>query len=264
MDKAVLDNLQDRFKEVFEATPSAQYFSPGRVNLIGEHVDYNGGHVLPCAITQGTVGFVRLRDDKTVNCYSENFEEVGVISFNLDETLNFKREDNWTNYVKGVVKYIQEAGHVIDRGFDLLVYGNIPNGAGLSSSASLELLIGVLLEGEFQLDVERLDLVKLGQRVENEFIGLNSGIMDQFAIGMGKEDHAIYLDVNTLEYTLVPAEFGDNVILIMNTNKRRELAESKYNQRRSECEAALVKLQTKLDIQTLGDLSNEEFDANIE
>src|SRR5699024_1580238 len=164
----------------------------------------------------------------------------------------------------GVVKYIQEAGHVIDRGFDLLVYGNIPNGAGLSSSASLELLIGVLLEGEFQLDVERLELVKLGQRVENEFIGLNSGIMDQFAIGMGKEDHAIYLDVNTLEYTLVPAEFGDNVILIMNTNKRRELAESKYNQRRSECEAALEKLQTKLDIQTLGDLWNEEFDANIE
>src|SRR5699024_1857097 len=263
MDKAELDNLQDRFKEVFEATPSAQYFSPGRVNLIGEHVDYNGGHVLPCAITQGTVGFVRLRDDKTVNCYSENFEEVGVISFNLDETLNFKREDNWTNYVKGVVKYIQEAGHVIDRGFDLLVYGNIPNGAGLSSSASLELLIGVLLEGEFQLDVERLDLVKLGQRVENEFIGLNSGIMDQFAIGMGKEDHAIYLDVNTLEYTLVPAEFGDNVILIMNTNKRRELAESKYNQRRSECEAALEKLQTKLDIQTLGDLSNEELYENI-
>ncbi|MFL2128814.1 galactokinase [Ruoffia sp. FAM 24228] len=262
MKEKMINNLEARFKEVFQSSSTSQYFSPGRVNLIGEHVDYNGGHVLPCAITQGTMGLVRLRDDMTVNCISDNFDELGVISFDLDQELIFDKQDNWTNYVKGMIKYVREAGHTVDKGFDLLIYGDIPNGAGLSSSASLELLIGVILESEFNLDLERLDLVKIGQRVENDFIGLNTGIMDQFAIGMGQNDHAIYLDVNTLDYTLVPAEFGDNVILIMNTNKRRELADSKYNQRRSECEAALEELQTELNIQTLGDLSNEAFDAN--
>ena len=262
MKEKMINNLEARFKEVFQSSSTSQYFSPGRVNLIGEHVDYNGGHVLPCAITQGTMGLVRLRDDMTVNCISDNFDELGVISFDLDQELIFDKQDNWTNYVKGMIKYVREAGHTVDKGFDLLIYGDIPNGAGLSSSASLELLIGVILESEFNLDLERLDLVNIGQRVENDFIGLNTGIMDQFAIGMGQNDHAIYLDVNTLDYTLVPAEFGDNVILIMNTNKRRELADSKYNQRRSECEAALEELQTELNIQTLGDLSNEAFDAN--
>ena len=263
MEAQIIKELKMKFTDKFGEKPTSTYFSPGRVNLIGEHVDYNGGHVLPCAITQGTLGIVRLREDGQVNCLSENFEELGIISFDLEE-LSFNKEDNWTNYVKGVIKYIQEAGHKVDRGFDLLIYGNIPNGAGLSSSASLELLIGVMLEHEFDLDLERLDLVKLGQKVENEFIGLNSGIMDQFAVGMGKEGSAIYLDVNTLDYTLVPAEFGDNVILIMNTNKRRELAESKYNQRRQECETALKELQSELSIQTLGDLSNEAFDSNVE
>lgn len=262
MELKVIEGLKIKFKKVFKMESTASYFSPGRVNLIGEHVDYNGGHVLPCAITQGTMGLVRLRDDMTVNCISDNFDELGVISFDLDQELVFDKQDNWTNYVKGMIKYVREAGHTVDKGFDLLIYGDIPNGAGLSSSASLELLIGVILESEFNLDLERLDLVKIGQRVENDFIGLNTGIMDQFAIGMGQNDHAIYLDVNTLDYTLVPAEFGDNVILIMNTNKRRELADSKYNQRRSECEAALEELQTELNIQTLGDLSNEAFDAN--
>ena len=262
MELEVIEGLKIKFKKVFKMESTASYFSPGRVNLIGEHVDYNGGHVLPCAITQGTMGLVRLRDDMTVNCISDNFDELGVISFDLDQELIFDKQDNWTNYVKGMIKFVREAGHTVDQGFDLLIYGDIPNGAGLSSSASLELLIGVILESEFNLDLERLDLVKIGQRVENDFIGLNTGIMDQFAIGMGQNDHAIYLDVNTLDYTLVPAEFGDNVILIMNTNKRRELADSKYNQRRSECEAALEELQTELNIQTLGDLSNEAFDAN--
>src|SRR5699024_10031380 len=263
MNQEIKNRLIMKFTDTFGEKPTSTYLSPGRVNLIGEHVDYNGGHVLPCAITQGTLGIVRLREDSQVNCLSENFEELGIISFDLEE-LSFNKEDNWINYVKGMIKYIQEAGHKVERGFDLLIYGNIPNGAGLSSSASLELLIGVMLEHEFDLDLERLDLVKLGQKVENEFIGLNSGIMDQFAVGMGKEGSAIYLDVNTLDYTLVPAEFGDNVILIMNTNKRRELAESKYNQRRQECETALKELQSELSIQTLGDLSNEEFDSNVE
>lgn len=259
MDKELINHLEKVFQEFYKVKNKSVYFSPGRVNLIGEHTDYNGGHVLPASITQGTIGLVRLREDHQVNCYSENFTDQGVISFDLN-SLVFDKQDNWANYVKGVIKYVQEAGHTVDKGFDLLVYGNIPNGAGLSSSASLELLIGVLLEGEFNLDLTRLDLVKIGQQVENQFIGLNSGIMDQFAIGMGQAHHAIYLDVNTLEYELVPADFKDNVILIMNTNKRRELADSKYNQRRSECEQALEALQTVVDIQTLGDLTNEEFD----
>lgn len=258
MNKETINQLEAVFQKLYGHENDGLYFSPGRVNLIGEHTDYNGGHVLPASITQGTLGLVRLRDDRLVNCYSENFTDQGVIGFDLD-SLVFDKEDNWANYVKGVIKYVQEAGHTVDHGFDLVVYGNIPNGAGLSSSASLELLIGVLLEGEFNLQLDRLDLVKIGQQVENLFIGLNSGIMDQFAIGMGQADHAIYLDVNTLDYELVPADFKDNVILIMNTNKRRELADSKYNQRRSECEQALEALQRVVDIQTLGDLTNEAF-----
>lgn len=253
--------LLSQFSEKFGRQDGQLFFAPGRINLIGEHTDYNGGRVFPCAITQGTYSVAAKRDDRIVQCYSVNFPEVNVISFNLDE-LVFKKEDSWTNYVKGVVKFLIEAGHKIETGFDLLIYGNIPNGAGLSSSASLELVVGVTLEHLFELTVERLDLVKTGKLVENNFIGVNSGIMDQFAIGMGAKDMAIYLDTNTLEYELVPAAFGDHLVLIMNTNKRRELADSKYNERRSQCEEALRRLQTELDIQSLGELSEEAFEAN--
>lgn len=256
------ERLESLFVDLYKEEAENRYFSPGRVNLIGEHTDYNGGYVLPCAITQGTLALVRKRSDRVVNCYSDNFPEMGVISFNLEDELTFAKEDNWANYVKGVIKYLKEAGHVIDQGFDLLVNGNIPNGAGLSSSASIELLIGVLLESEFNLDLSRIELIKVGQKVENNFLGLHTGIMDQFAIGMGKADHAIYLDVNTMDYKLVPADFGENVILIMNTNKRRELTASKYNERRAECEQALEELQVKLDIRNLCDLSTEDLIAN--
>lgn len=254
-----MERLEALFTEIFKEQADNIYFSPGRVNLIGEHTDYNGGHVLPCAITQGTIGLVKQRTDQQVRCYSDNFSEEGIISFNLDDDLVFSAEDSWVNYVKGMVKYLKEAGHVINQGFDLLVFGNIPNGAGLSSSASLELLVGVLLEGEYSLLVDRLYLVRTGQRVENEFLGLHTGIMDQFAVGMGQLDHAIYLNVNSLDYKLVAADFGDNVILIMNTNKRRELTTSKYNERRSECEQALSELQADLKITYLCDLSPEDL-----
>lgn len=258
---SIISELQAKFQTVFNHKEAGSaFFSPGRVNLIGEHTDYNGGHVFPCAITQGTYAVASKREDREIHCYSMNFEEKGTISFNLDE-LNYKEEDSWANFVKGMVKYLIEAGHSIDTGFDVLIYGNIPNGAGLSSSASLELLIGVIAEELFALEIERLDLIKLGQKTENQFMGVNSGIMDQFAIGMGRKDMAIFLNTNTLEYDLVPAEFGDNVILIMNTNKRRELADSKYNQRRSECEEALSRLQKELDIHSLGELREAEFEA---
>lgn len=257
----IKNNLLTTFQKLYGEEASAFYFSPGRVNLIGEHIDYNGGYVFPCAITQGTYGLVKLRDDQLVNCYSLNFEDKGVIQFSLDQ-LVYDKEDSWANYVKGVIKFVGELGHEIDRGFDLVVYGNIPNGAGLSSSASLELLIGVILENEFNLDVTRIDLIKVGQRVENDFLGLKTGIMDQFAIGMGRADQAIYLNVNTLDYDLVPAVFGDYAILIMNTNKRRELTDSKYNQRRQECEDALAQLQQELEIKTLCDLDIPTFEAH--
>ena len=250
-----------KFAEIFGDQETTQYFSPGRINLIGEHTDYNGGYVFPASITYGTYGGARRREDDRVLVYSTNFEELGVISFTVNE-LDYDKNDNWANYVKGVILTLKEAGHKIDSGFELLVEGTIPNGAGLSSSASLELLVGIVLEDLFKLDVTRLELVKLGKKVENEFIGVNSGIMDQFAIGFGEEDKAILLDTNTLEYEMVPVVLNDYAIVIMNTNKRRELADSKYNDRRAECEEALACLQMKLEIQELGELSKVEFEEN--
>ena len=207
----------------------------------------------------GTYGAARKRDDKTLRFYSANFEDQGIIEVPL-ENLRFEKTHNWTNYPKGVLHFLQKAGHVIDKGMDIYVSGNIPNGSGLSSSASLELLTGIIVEKLFDLKLERLDLVKIGKQTENEFIGVNSGIMDQFAIGMGADQRAIYLDTNTLEYDLVPLELKDNVVVIMNTNKRRELADSKYNERRAECEKAVEELNRKLSIATLGELDEWSFD----
>ncbi|AHY15166.1 galactokinase [Streptococcus iniae] len=251
--------LQAAFQSIFAEEAQGLYFSPGRINLIGEHTDYNGGHVFPAAITLGTYGAARKRDDRNCRFYSANFKEVGIIEISLDQ-LVFVKKDNWTNYAKGVIAFLQEAGHTIDSGFDLYVDGNIPNGSGLSSSASLELLVGIVCEDLFQLKLDRLDLVKIGKQTENQFIGVNSGIMDQFAIGMGADKKAIYLDTNTLAYDLVPLDLGEHVIVIMNTNKRRELADSKYNERRAECEKALEELKTLLDIDTLGQLDADTFD----
>jgi galactokinase len=262
-----MDNKQwfmDQFTEVFsnqEGQPIRTFFSPGRINLIGEHTDYNGGHVLPCAITLGTYGAARVRSDRMVRLYSKNFPKNGVIQFSLGD-LNFDREQGWANYPKGMIRFIEEKGSTFPFGLDLFVYGNLPNGAGLSSSASLELLVGVILNEMFDLGLKMIDLIQIAKKVENDFIGVNSGIMDQFAIGMGKEDKAILLDCNTLKFEYAPISLDHYQIIIMNTNKRRELADSKYNERRSECESALSHLQKELDIQTLGDLSESEFERH--
>ena len=253
------EQIRADFAKVFGVEADHTFFSPGRINLIGEHTDYNGGHVFPAAISLGTYGAVRKRDDQLLRFFSGNFEEKGIIEVPL-ENLRFEPEHNWTNYPKGVLHFLQEAGHTIDQGMDVYVYGNIPNGSGLSSSASLELLTGIIAEKLFDLQLERLDLVKIGKLTENEFIGVNSGIMDQFAIGMGADQRAIYLDTNTLEYDLVPLDLKDNVVVIMNTNKRRELADSKYNERRAECEKAVEELNRKLSISTLGELDEWSFD----
>ncbi|MFL2104615.1 galactokinase [Desemzia sp. FAM 23991] len=256
-----LDQLTETFEQLYGKKEIHSFFAPGRINLIGEHTDYNGGNVFPCAITLGTYGIASKREDTTVKLYSENFPEAGVISFDLSE-LSYKKEDNWANYPKGVIKFLKESGHAISTGLEMVICGTIPNGAGLSSSASIELLMGVVLEELFDLKVERLELIQIGKKVENEFIGVNSGIMDQFAVGMGQKNRAILLDTNTLEYEMVPVELTDHVIMIMNSKKRRELADSKYNERRSECEQALSELQTVLAIQSLGDLDEATFEAN--
>ncbi len=259
----IIDTLEKKFETVFNKQSEGNYFSPGRINLIGEHTDYNGGNVFPASITIGTYGLVAKRDDQTFRFYSDNFPEKGIISIDLNE-LDYDKEDDWTNYPKGVIKFLKESGQVIEQGLDVFFYGTIPNGAGLSSSASIELLMGLILTDEFHLDVDMLDLVKLGKKVENDYIGVNSGIMDQFAIGMGKKDQAILLNTNTLEYELVPANFLNNVIVIMNTNKRRELADSKYNERRGECEEALRRLQAELAIKELCELDVATFEAHQE
>lgn len=260
----VLSGLTESFKTVFGNIEGVAYFfSPGRINLIGEHTDYNGGYVFPASITIGTTGLARLREDKTVKLYSENFPEIGVIEFELADSAN-KDGNSWSNYVKGMITALKGAGYQIDKGFELLIKGEIPTASGLSSSASLELLVGVALDDLFHLNVPRLELVKLGQKTENEFIGVNSGILDQFAIGFGEVKKAILLDCNTLKYEMVPVELRDYDIVIMNTNKPRALAESKYNDRFAETREALKRMQTRLSIQSLGELSNDEFDANTD
>ncbi len=254
------EEIEAKFEEIYQTKPDKAFFSPGRINLIGEHTDYNGGHVFPCAITLGTWGAARKRDDQKLHFYSGNFEDLGIIEVDLNN-LKYSKADNWTNYAKGMIFYIQKAGYQVDRGMDIYIWGNLPQGgSGLSSSASIEMLFGVIVEKLFDLQIDRLDLVKMGVKTENEFLGLSSGILDQFAVGMSKKNQAILLDTNTLDYKYVPLDLKDNVIVIMNTNKPRALVESKYNERVEECQAALKALQTKLDIQALGELNNEQFD----
>ncbi len=259
------EKLLEKFKELFGGEGDIrEYFSPGRVNLIGEHTDYNGGHVFPCALTIGTYGVARKREDNKLRFYSMNFEDVGVIESSLDDLKSYK-EAEWTNYPKGMIWTYNEKGYTINSGLDMLIYGNIPNASGLSSSASVEVLTGLILKDLFGFsDISNQDIALMGQYSENNFNGVNCGIMDQFAIAMGKAGHAIYLDTNTLKYEYAPVELGDAKLVIACSNKKRGLGDSKYNERRSECEKALSLLQKKLDISSLGELSEEEFEANKE
>jgi galactokinase len=256
-----MKELKQAFIEQFgDEGEKALFFAPGRVNLIGEHTDYNGGHVFPCALSVGTYAVARNRDDQKVRFYSMNFSDQGIIETSLDSLL-YKDQDDWANYPKGVIALFQQAGYTIPNGLDLAFYGNIPNGAGLSSSASIELATSVVLRDLFGLSVDMVEMVKLSQRAENEFVGVNCGIMDQFAIGMGKKDHAILLNCDTLEYKQTPIKLESHALIIANTNKRRGLADSKYNERRTQCEEALKALQQELKIDTLGDVTEEQFDA---
>ena len=256
--------LLKKFEEVFgDAKGAGVYFAPGRVNLIGEHTDYNGGHVFPCALTIGTYAVARLRDDDKLCLFSMNFEEDGVGESRLAD-IETKKDGDWRNYPKGIVWAFGKKGYKVDKGLDILYFGNIPNGSGLSSSASIEVLTGFILKELFGFDVTNQDLALIGQFSENKYNGVNCGIMDQFAIAMGKKDCAIFLDTADLSYEYAPIILKGAKIVILNTNKKRDLGDSKYNERRSECEAALAALQTKLSIKSLGELTEEEFEANKE
>ena len=255
--------LMETFLKLYgEGGEVRTYFAPGRVNLIGEHTDYNGGHVFPCALTLGTYGLARKREDRTLRFYSVNFEKLGVVETSLDDLVPHK-EASWTNYPKGVMWAFEKRGYRLDHGLDILIWGNIPNGSGLSSSASLEVLTGVILKDIFGFDqVSMVDIALIGQDAENNFNGCNCGIMDQFASAMGKKDHAIFLDTNTLNYEYAPVVLEDAKIVITNSKVKHSLVDSAYNDRRNESETALRELQTEVEIQTLGDLTEEEFEMH--
>ena len=255
------EELIQKFQELYGAEGDIRtYFAPGRVNLIGEHTDYNGGHVFPCALTIGTYAVARKRTDRKLRFFSVNFERLGIIESSLDDLVP-SRSSGWTNYPKGVMWTFGKRGMEISNGVDILLYGNIPNGSGLSSSASVEVVTGVMLRDLFGFDsLTNIDLALIGQQSENEYNGVNCGIMDQFAVAMGKKDYAIFLDTSDLSYTYAPIKLDHARIVIASSNKKRGLGDSKYNERRAECEAALAELQKVVDIKSLGDLTEEAFE----
>ncbi|MDY3250121.1 MAG: galactokinase [Candidatus Choladocola sp.] len=257
-----LEEIRQCFVEKFGGEGDIRsYFAPGRVNLIGEHTDYNGGHVFPCALTIGTYMFARKREDNKLRFYSMNFEKTGVVESSL-EKIAPKSEKNWTAYPKGMMWAFNQKGFPIDKGVDMVLFGNIPNGSGLSSSASVELVTGVMLRDMFGYDsLTNTDLALYGQYSENNYNGVNCGIMDQFAIAMGKKDQAIFLDTSDLSYQYAPIALENARIVIASSNKKRGLGDSKYNERRSECETALAEIQKVKDVPSLGALTIEEFEA---
>ncbi len=252
----------NKFAEIYgDAEGAGVYFAPGRVNMIGEHTDYNGGHVFPCALTIGTYAAVKKRTDRKLRFYSMNFESLGIVESSLDD-LTPSDKAGWTNYPKGVMWAFAGRGMKMDCGLDIVLNGNIPNGSGLSSSASLEVLTGYYLKDLYGFEVTNVDLAKIGQYSENNFNGMNCGIMDQFASAMGKKDHAIFLDTADLSYQYAPLVLDGAKIVVTNSNVKHSLVNSEYNVRRSECEKALEELQTVVKINGLGDLTEEEFEAH--
>lgn len=252
--------LIEQFKEIFGTDEEVRaYFAPGRVNLIGEHTDYNGGHVFPCALTIGTYAIVKKRTDNVLRFYSANFSSLGIIESDLNDLVPSEAA-GWTNYPKGVMWAFEKRGYKLTGGMDILIYGNIPNGSGLSSSASLEVLTGVVLKDLFGFDVSMVDIALIGQYSENNFNGCNCGIMDQFTVAVGKKDNAIFLDTNTLQYEYAPILLEDSKIIITNSKVKHSLVTSEYNVRRQECADALSDLQKELSISSLGELTPEEFE----
>ena len=255
----IMQSLKVKFQELFGDSENARFFfAPGRVNLIGEHTDYNGGHVFPCALSMGTYACVKKRQDGLFRFYSLNVESAGVIIADEDSFQPLE-DKQWASYLKGVIWAFRKRGYVFSEGLDLVLYGTIPNGSGLSSSASLEVLMGTILKEFYGLSVSFPEIALIGQYSENNYNGMNCGIMDQFASAMGKKDHAIFLDTAKLEFSYAPLVLSDYALIITNTNKKHKLIGSAYNDRRRESEEALKILQKFVEIKTLGDLSDEEF-----
>lgn len=252
--------LAQSFNKRFGYDPAKLYFSPGRVNLIGEYTDFNGGHVFPAAISVGTYGAIAPRDDNQIRTYSANYPEAGIQTITVTD-LALRPYDTWIKYLRGVMTVMAEAGYPVSKGFDLAIVGDMPTASGLSSSASLEILLLNMLQDMMGYQIDKLTIVKLGQAVENDYLGLKTGIMDQFAVAFGEDEQGIFLDTNTMAYEMVPAEFGEYRLLVMTTNKKRELTDSKYNERRAESEEALALLQENVDVETLGDLTVPQFEA---
>ncbi|MVP01710.1 galactokinase [Paenibacillus lutrae] len=259
---ADLRALRKKFIDLYGGTEVdiTVFHAPGRVNLIGEHTDYNGGYVFPAALTFGTTLLLRANEDRQVRFASTNFESRGSRPL---EDMIYRQEDDWMNYPKGIIALLQKKGQGLQSGYDLLFHGEIPNGAGLSSSASIEVVTAYgLLQAEGH-PIDRVEIALLSQQAENEYMGVNCGIMDQFAVANGREDHAILLMCDTLDYRHVPFLSGSYKLVIGNTNKRRGLVDSAYNERRSQCEQAVKDLQVRFpDLALLGQLSLEQFEAN--
>jgi galactokinase len=256
----IQNDVLNKFKELYGADGDIRvYFAPGRVNLIGEHTDYNGGHVFPCALTIGTYMAARKRDDRKVRFYSMNFEKLGIVERSLDD-MTPDKNGCWTNYPLGVIWAFDGRGMKPQTGLDIAIYGNIPNGSGLSSSASLEVVTGYMLKDFFGFDVSGQDLALIGQYSENNFNGCNCGIMDQFASAMGKKDNAIFLDTADLSYTYAPVKLDGAKIVVTNSLVKHSLVTSAYNDRRNESAQALADLQQVCGISSLGELTDEEFD----
>ncbi len=254
------NELIRKFEDTFGAGREVTcVFSPGRVNLIGEHTDYNGGHVFPCALSIGTYFAAAKRTDRLVRLCSGNFPENGIIERSLD-SLSPDPSKGFSDYLTGMIWTYKEHGMEVREGLDVYLYGNLPNASGLSSSASVEVGMGLILNTLYGFSVPPVQLALYGQYSENHYNGVNCGIMDQFSIAMGKKDHAIFLDTADLSYEYVPVKLEGMKIVIACTNKKRGLADSKYNERRSECETALSELQKVREIPSLGALTEEEFE----
>ncbi len=259
----MIEKALECFKEKFGSEGDIRsYFAPGRVNLIGEHTDYNGGHVFPCALSMGNYGVARKRNDRIVRWYNMTYPDNGVQERSLDD---LAPNDNglWYDYQHGVLWAMMKAGVEIPFGYDMVMVADLPAGSGLSASASIEELAAVIVKDLCDLPVDMVDCAKYGQISENEYNGSNSGIMDQFASAMGKKDHAIFLDTADLSYEYVPLNLKNEKIVITNSRVKHNLTENSYNSyntRRSESEKALADLKRVADIKTLGELDNEEFD----
>jgi len=251
--------LLEKFYEKYgdRSVEPVLFFSPGRVNLIGEHTDYNGGYVFPCALNYGTYLLIRKTESAILKFSTINFDD----DYETELSGKFTKTGNrWINYPIGVLNEFLKKG-LKTSGLEFLYYGDVPNGAGLSSSASIEMVTAVAINELFATGLSTLELVKMSQKAENEFVGMNCGIMDQFAVGFGKKDHAIFLNCDSLSYENVPLALNDNVLIITNTNKRRGLTDSKYNERRGECDKAVELLQAYKPVKNLSELTVDELDV---